>query len=548
MSNMYDRRPPQNVDAEQAVLGAMLMRPNLIPQAKTLLSCPDDMPFFIEQHQTLYDTLMFMDELKVPADLVTITKYLDTDKCPQSYLVELVSKVPTTANFDYYCAIVAGCEKKRRLITELANAASGLYSDADLDSVRNTLLRAVEKTKASATFQVDDLTDYWNVEPMEWTFSDILPREIAAVISSPGGLGKSLLAVGLGLSIATGLSLYPSFRPVDAPANVLYLSGEDPLRIVKIRLAAFERRYYPSGDYRMDVMKRFKLKTDGTGALIDVGPYGQIQPSAYYNHLYAYCEEIQPRLIIVDTLRRALGAASENDNAVVGFTMELITKLAKVSNGTALVLSHVSKQGNANKAAASADDARGASALKDEARTHFILRQSETGRGLTMSLVKANYSARELLGRKIFFDFDGAALYETGTQDVTAADPAFLIPEIMRYILEHSEAEPLTYWKITRSPHLQTMIQKFKTVGHDWATKQHVLAAIEIAQREGKIKEEYQTVGHKRKETLVCNEAPEPPKPEPARTYTPSLPGVAAVEYEEDDEPFDDYDNDDIPF
>jgi len=532
-----------NPEAERAVLGCMIMRPQLIKQTRSLLKCPNDTPFFVANHQKIYDAILYLDECKIQLDRITLLEYLDIDN-PDTLLSEIISSVPTTANHEHYCQIVANHEMQRRLINETKLITAELERGADnLTSVKHKLQTLSEAAKHTASFTLDDIGEYWNAPPLTWTFADVLPRNIAAVISSPGGLGKSLIAMGLGLSLATGLTLFPSFRPVDAPAHVLYLSGEDPIEVTRIRLNAYERRYFPSGDYRDAVLKRFHNKSEGTGALIDIQRQGNISPSAYYNHLYAYCEEIKPRLIIVDTLRRALGAANENDNAVVGYTMELITKLARVSNGTALVLSHVSKMGGQSKQV-SADDARGASALKDEARTHFIARKLDTGSGLRLTLVKANYSAHNLIGRTWFFGFDGACLVEQGTQDITYAEPKLLLPDIIQFMRVNSSLQH-TLPSLTRKPQCNLLLRKLVSKGHDWVTPTHLKDVIGSALESGRLKIEWQNVGGHRKEVVVISDTPVPvanPAPKP---YTPNLPELQDDPYYED-EPFDEFEEEDI--
>jgi len=523
-----------NADAERAVLGCMLMKPALIKRTHTLLRCPNDMPFHIPAHQKIYDALLFLDESNIKPDRVTLLEYLDIDS-PDTVMSEIISAVPTTANFENYCQIVSNHEMQRRLINETKSLTRALEAGAEhITDVKQRLAQLTESTKSTVAFETDEIGEYWNCAPITWTFQELLPRNITAVISSPGGLGKSLIGLGLALSVTTGVTLYPSFRPVDAPAHVLYLSGEDPIEIMRLRLNAYERRYFPSGDYRADIQKRFHLKTEGTGALIEQIRAGHIAPSAYYNHLYAYCEEIKPRLIVVDTLRRALGAANENDNAVVGYTMELITKLARVSNGTALVLSHVSKMGGQSKQT-SADDARGASALKDEARTHFVARRPETGQGVKMTLVKANYSAYNLIGRSWFFGFDGACLIETGTQDAEYAEPKLLLPDIAAYIKENDES---TFYGLTKRPGVELLIRRLITRGHDWVTPLHIQEAIQIGIQAGLFLKQWSSRGGHRREIVTVIGGVPVPVSQHKPTYTPSLPGVEDTQYDDEDEPF----------
>ena len=69
-----DRMPPQNIDAEQAVLGAMLIKKEAIAEVSQLLR-PED--FYRDAHKIIYEAMLALFNRNEPADIVTVTNYLD---------------------------------------------------------------------------------------------------------------------------------------------------------------------------------------------------------------------------------------------------------------------------------------------------------------------------------------------------------------------------------------------------------------------------------------------------------------------------------------
>ncbi|MCC2683475.1 MAG: dnaC [Paenibacillaceae bacterium] len=130
---MFDRIPPQNLEAEQAVLGAILLDSEALITAMERIRAED---FHRGSHQRIYAAMTELAEENEPVDLVTLTARLqDKQQLEEvggvSYLAQLANAVPTAANIDYYAQIVEEKSMLRRLIRTATQIASNGYGQAD---------------------------------------------------------------------------------------------------------------------------------------------------------------------------------------------------------------------------------------------------------------------------------------------------------------------------------------------------------------------------------------------------------------------------------
>ena len=122
-----ERLPPQNLEAEQAVLGSMLLEEEAVVQAAELL---EDAVFYKDAHRKIFSTLLTLYKANVPVDLVTITDELKKRNLLDevggaSYLATLTSIVPTASNVEHYCRIV----KQKAILRNLIRATTQIASD-----------------------------------------------------------------------------------------------------------------------------------------------------------------------------------------------------------------------------------------------------------------------------------------------------------------------------------------------------------------------------------------------------------------------------------
>lgn len=117
--NNIDRLPPQSVEAEQAVLGSMLIEKEAIYAVMEILK-PED--FYKEIHRIIYNAILSLADQNLPVDIVTIAQKLVANNSLDKiggplYLAELSDGVPTAANAGYYAKIVAEKALTRQIIS-----------------------------------------------------------------------------------------------------------------------------------------------------------------------------------------------------------------------------------------------------------------------------------------------------------------------------------------------------------------------------------------------------------------------------------------------
>lgn len=148
-----ERVPPQNIEAEQSVLGAMLIKKEAITQAQELLR-PDD--FYREAHRIVFETMLELAGDNEAVDLVTLTEALRKKEMLEkvggiSFITALANYVPTAANIVYHAQIVKEKSELRHLIDAATEIASAAYEATD--DVKDIMDDAEKKILAVAANQ-----------------------------------------------------------------------------------------------------------------------------------------------------------------------------------------------------------------------------------------------------------------------------------------------------------------------------------------------------------------------------------------------------------
>ena len=113
-----DRLPPQNIEAEQSVLGSLLLDREAIIKIAPFLRSED---FYREAHGQIYAAILDLHERREPADFVTLCDELERGAQLETvggpaYLTSLINSVPTAIHVEHYAHIVERTAILRRLI------------------------------------------------------------------------------------------------------------------------------------------------------------------------------------------------------------------------------------------------------------------------------------------------------------------------------------------------------------------------------------------------------------------------------------------------
>lgn len=165
-----DKLPPQHIEAEQSVLGGILIDPNALANVADILE-PED--FYKQEHRNIYEAMLELARDRHAVDLVTLSGRLREkallDKVGgMSYLTELVDRVPTSSHVLHYANLV----HKKRVLRDLIGAsyeisALGWEEDRNLDELldeaEQKLFRVSQKTGAATLVHIKhDLKAAWD--------------------------------------------------------------------------------------------------------------------------------------------------------------------------------------------------------------------------------------------------------------------------------------------------------------------------------------------------------------------------------------------------
>lgn len=127
------RNPPQNISAEQAALGSMLLQEEAILHSIDILK-PED--FYQKSHQIIFQCILDLFEKSRGVDLVTLTEELNRKNLLEkiggvTYLTNLINSVPTAANIEYYIKIIEEKSILRNLINNTTKIISMAYEEKE---------------------------------------------------------------------------------------------------------------------------------------------------------------------------------------------------------------------------------------------------------------------------------------------------------------------------------------------------------------------------------------------------------------------------------
>src|SRR5690625_1864704 len=181
-SSAFDRTPPHNIEAEQAVLGAIFLEPEAFSVAAEYL-VPED--FYRAGHQYIFRAMVQLYDRGEPIDFVTVTRLLTDEKNIESiggvsYLTALAGSVPTAANINYYSKIVEEKAVLRRLIRTATDIITTTYDQEDdvvqvLDDAERSILAVSSRSQVSDFKSIKDvLVDvYVNIEQLHESDGEI---------------------------------------------------------------------------------------------------------------------------------------------------------------------------------------------------------------------------------------------------------------------------------------------------------------------------------------------------------------------------------------
>ncbi|MBU6080041.1 MULTISPECIES: replicative DNA helicase [Allobacillus] len=328
-----DRTLPHNIEAEQAVLGAIFLVPDMIVTATEILE-PED--FYRVSHQRIFSMMIRLTDKGEPIDLVTITTELDDLKMLDevggvSYLTDIANSVPTAANIEYYARIVEEKSTLRKIIHAATDIVTKTYDEGDevtdlLDHAEKTILD-ISQNKSSGRFQniqdvlvgvYDNIEQLHNMDEevtgiatgfrdLDYITSGFQKNDLIIVAARPS-VGKTAFALNIAQNVAVNSDENVAIFSLEMGADQLVmrmLCAEGNIDAQRLRTGKLQEE-----DWR-------KL-TMAMGSLSNAGIYIDDTPGIKVNEIRSKCRRLKQEsglgMVLIDYLQLIQGNANSRES------------------------------------------------------------------------------------------------------------------------------------------------------------------------------------------------------------------------------------------
>ncbi|CAM4201100.1 replicative DNA helicase [Lederbergia lenta] len=364
MSDMLDRTPPQNIEAEQAVIGAIFLEPAALILASEIL-IPED--FYRSAHQKIYEVMLRLNEMGKAVDLVTVTEELSAAKMLEdvggvSYLSEISVSVPTAANIGYYARIVEEKSLLRRLIRTATNIATDGFTREDevnelLDEAEKQIMEVAQRKNSGAFHNIKDVLvrAYDNIELLHNQKGDVtgIPTGFSELDRMTAGFQRNDLII-----VAARPSVGKTAFALNIAQNVGTKTGEN-VAIFSLEMGAEQlvmRMLCAEGNIDAQNLRTGSLTDDdwkkltmAMGSLSNSGIFIDDTPGIRIGEIRSKCRRLKQEhglgMILIDYLQliQGSGNSKENRQQEVSEISRMLKGLARELEVPVIALSQLSR-------------------------------------------------------------------------------------------------------------------------------------------------------------------------------------------------------------
>ena len=359
-----DRVPPQNIEAEQAVLGAIFLEPSSLTVTSEIL-IPDD--FYRSAHQKIFNVMLKLNDEGKAVDLITVSEELAATKGLEevggvTYLSELAGSVPTAANVEYYARIVEEKSLLRRLIRTATNIAQEGYSREDevaelLGEAEKNIMEVAQRKNSGSFQNIKDVLvrTYDNIEELANRKGDVtgiptgfaeldrmtagFQRNDLIIVAARPSVGKTAFALNIAQNVATKTDESVAIFSLEMGAEQLVMRmicAEGNINAQNLRTGALTDE-----DWR-------KL-TMAMGSLSNAGIYIDDTPGVRIGDIRAKSRRLKQEhglgMILIDYLQliQGNGRSGENRQQEVSEISRSLKALARELEVPVIALSQLSR-------------------------------------------------------------------------------------------------------------------------------------------------------------------------------------------------------------
>lgn len=360
---LNDSLPPQNIEAEQAVLGAVFLSPDALADAMEFVEAKD---FYRRAHQLLFQAMIDLNDDGEAIDVLTVNNRLEMnnqldDVGGVAYIAELASSVPTAANVGYYAKLVAEKAVLRRVIAAATNIITQAKEQDEpvsdlLESAERQIMEVAENRTQSGFKEISKvLTDSLDeIDKLSQQDEDItglatgykdfdhmtagLQPDNLIILAARPAVGKTAFALNIAQNIGTSTDKTIALFSLEMSAESLVnrmLCAEGSISANHLRTGQLDEQEWANLIVAVGALSKTSIYIDDT-------------PGIKMSEIRAKSRRLAKKkgdlgLIVIDYLQLIEGSNKESRQQEVSEISRQLKKLSKELSVPIIALSQLSR-------------------------------------------------------------------------------------------------------------------------------------------------------------------------------------------------------------
>lgn len=360
---LNDSLPPQNIEAEQAVLGAVFLSPDALADAMEFVEAKD---FYRRTHQLLFQAMIDLNDDGEAIDVLTVNNRLEMnnqldDVGGVAYIAELASSVPTAANVGYYAKLVAEKAVLRRVIAAATNIITQAKEQDEpvsdfLESAERQIMEVAENRTQSGFKEISKvLTDSLDeIDKLSQQDEDItglatgykdfdhmtagLQPDNLIILAARPAVGKTAFALNIAQNIGTSTDKTIALFSLEMSAESLVnrmLCAEGSISANHLRTGQLDEQEWANLIVAVGALSKTSIYIDDT-------------PGIKMSEIRAKSRRLAKEkgdlgLIVIDYLQLIEGSNKESRQQEVSEISRQLKKLSKELSVPIIALSQLSR-------------------------------------------------------------------------------------------------------------------------------------------------------------------------------------------------------------
>ena len=358
-----DRVPPQDIDAEQAVLGAIFLDSDTLIDAMEII---DSRAFYRRSHQIIFQSMVQLNDRSEAIDVITLKAEIERNNSLEdvggiSYLVELSQATPSSASVGYYAKIVDDKFVLRQLIQTANQIVINSFEQGDavqniVDEAEKSILEVSEKRNSTGFQSIADVlnTTIETIDRLAQNNEEItglptgyqaldkmtagLQKEELIILAARPAVGKTAFALNIAQNVGTKTDQSVAIFSLEMGAESLVnrmLCAEGSIEASHLRTGQLNEEEWRNLIVAMGSLSRANIFIDDTAGI-------------KISEIRARCRKLAQEqgnlgLILIDYLQLIEGTGRENRQQEVSEISRQLKKLAKELKVPVIALSQLSR-------------------------------------------------------------------------------------------------------------------------------------------------------------------------------------------------------------